>query len=321
MQRVRWAMFLCFTPVVLCSACTMRPFREEVASHEATDAKGISKVYIETKNGTIDVQCAKDAEQVDVEATRWASGRTPEDAKKRAEEVQVEVGRDGARPDVLRVVAKFPTVDASNRGASFRVTVPLGVSPELLTSNGTVSVAGADRDVHAVTSNGRVNMTDIRGGVHAVTSNGGIVARGIEGNVDVVSSNGAIDMERVGAAVIKAVTSNGRIRVVQARGSDVMLRSSNGTIELRLLSVPDTPAISVTTSNGDVTVELPHTIGAKLQMRTTNGRVDANLKDGMAKDFRSSRHSVTATLNDGAGSVDVESTNGSVTLQTSSGNP
>jgi len=296
------------------------PFRGEVATHETTDAKGIGKVYVETKNGMIDVRCAKDTRQVDIEAVRWASGVTPEDAKKCAEEIQIEVERDGARPDVLRVVAQFPATDMRNRGASFRITIPPGVSPELLTSNGMVSVGGVDRDVHAVTSNGRMSMTDIHGGVYARTSNGEIVVRGIEGNVDVASSNGAIDMERVGAAVIKAVTSNGRIRVVQARG-DVTLRSTNGPIELRLLSLPDKPVVHVVTSNGNVVVDLPRTASAKLRLTTTNGHVDADLKESIVKDFHTDRHGVTATLNEGTGLVDVESSNGSVTLKMNAGSP
>lgn len=313
MKRSRWLALLAFVPIIPFLGCTARPFREEVISHETAESKGISSVYVETKNGAIDVRCVKDAQQADIEVTRFANGTTPEDAKKRAEEIEIEVRRDSSRPEILRVVAKFPTVDTSNRGASFRITVPQGVSPDLLTSNGAVAVMGADRDVHAVTSNGRVSLSDVRGSVFAQTSNGEIQARGVEGNVDVTSSNGAIDVERVSAGAIKAVTSNGRIRVVQARG-DATLRTSNGRIELRLTSVPDTPTISAVTSNGGISVELPRTANARLRMHCSNGGVDADLKDCNVKDFHSGRHDVTATLNGGAGTVDIESSNGSVTL-------
>jgi DUF4097 and DUF4098 domain-containing protein YvlB len=212
-------MLVWLTVLVPLAGCTRAPFREEIAFHETADVKGVETVCVETKNGAIDVRCAKDADQADIQGAKFASGITPEDARRRAEEVQIEVQRDGARPTILRIVAKFPVVDSGNRGASFRITLPQAVATELLTSNGEVSVAGAARDVHVETSNGRISITDVQGGAYA---------------------------------------------------------------------------------------------------RTSNGRVDAKIKEGAVKDFHSSRHSVTATLNDGAGTVDIQSSNGSVTLRTDS---
>lgn len=313
-------MFLQIALITPFLGCTRLPFREEVASHETAESAGITKVVVETKNGSIDVRCAKDAKAADIEVTRFASGTTPEDARRRAEEIQVEVQRDSARREVLRIAARFPSVDGANRGASFRLTLPQDIATELFTANGEVSVTGATRDVRAETSNGRVKFEDIRGGVRARTSNGAVSARGIDGDVDVRSSNGEVDMERVGAASVKAETSNGRIRVVDARG-DAILETSNGSVELRLLSVPARPTIKVTTMNGSAVVALPRAVNARLQMRTSNGHVDAALGGFNARDLHSSRHSVTATLNDGAGSVEIESSNGSATLQPSSGTP
>ena len=52
-------------------------------------------------------------------------------------------------------------------------------------------------------------------------------------------------------------------------------------------------------------------------MHTSNGQIHGNLKNVTVKDFESSRDSQRATLNAGGGSVEIESSNGSLTLQTS----
>ena len=316
MRPIRWMTLLWLAPISLLAGCSMYLAQGKVDFHEAAGSEGIGKVIVETRNGSIDVRCDANARQVDIQGTKFASGVSPEDARALAEQIQVEIRRESGPSPSLRIVAKLPEADVRNRGVSFRLVVPPTVSIELLTCNGEVTVAGAGRDVRVETSNGRICLTDVQGDVNARTSNGEVVASAIVGNVDISSSNGDIQIQRAGRDRVEAETSNGRIRAIEIRG-DATVRSSNGAIELRVLSLPDKPTVKAVTSNGDVFVELPDTVNANLRMHTSIGKVHGNLKNVNVKDFESGPDSQQATLNAGGGSVEIESSNGSVTLQTS----
>jgi len=316
MRPTRWMTLLWLAPISLLAGCTMYLAQGKVDFHETAGSEGIGKVIVETRNGSIDVRCDTNARQVDIQGSKFASGVSQEDARALAEKIQIEVRRESGPPQSLRIVAKFPEADVRNRGASFRIVVPPTVSLELVTCNGEVTVAGTRREVRVESSNDRIRISDVQGNVYARTSNGEVVASAIAGNVDVSSSNGNIQIQRAGRDRVKAETSNGRIRAIEIRG-DAMVRSSNGQIELRVVSLPDRPTVKAVTTNGDVFVELPDTVNANLRMHTSNGQVHGNLKNATVKDFESSQNSHQATLNAGGGSVEIESCNGSVTLQTS----
>ena len=95
-----------------------------------------------------------------------------------------------------------------------------------------------------------------------------------------------------------------------------ILRTSNGRIELRLAAVPAEPEIRAISSNGRVRVELPETVKATLRMRTSNGRVHADLTGATVEEVETDRTRFRARLNGGGGSIEIASTNDSVTFRT-----
>jgi DUF4097 and DUF4098 domain-containing protein YvlB len=295
--------------------CALYPYRVEVEHPATAGFEGVKKLVVETRNGSIEVRCDPNRKDVDIQAVKSACGFSEEDARTIAEAINIEVGRDPAESWVLRVAAKFPPADlARNQSARFRITLPPDAELALDTSNGRVTAEGCAKDVRINTSNGRITVTDCRGTLDARTSNGPVTARDVAGDVDVQTTNGRIELERVGRNLVKARTSNGRIRVMDAIG-EAQVRTSNGSVELRCRSVSSAPHIQVVTSNGHVEVEVPRTINAELEMSTSNGRVHADFQDVRVSDFDSSRSRLRARLNDGGGSIDLESSNGSITLR------
>jgi len=267
---------------------------------------------VDTRNGAIEVDGDLAARQADIRGSKFGNGATPEAAKAYAEQIQIEVKRDPAQPGLLRIAAVFPQPD--NGGASFCVTLPPTAALDLQTRNGTVAVDGPFPDVAAHTSNGHVDVTGVTGKVNARTRNGGITIRQTHGDVDADTSNGGITLEKVGAEHVNARSTNGAVQAFDTRGN-IVLRTSNGPIHLRAASLPEKPDVSVTTSNGRVVVELPATVSARLRMRTSNGSVHADFPGAAATDLETSRDDLAVTLNQGGGSVVIESSNGALRLR------
>jgi hypothetical protein len=298
--------------------CVAYPIRAEVGFHESVPAAAIKTLVVESRNGAIDVTCEAGREAMDIDATRYANGVTLEDARQYAEQIEIEAGPVGDS-GVFRIVAKFPEPSSGrSAGANFRIVMPPSAALDLKTSNGRVEASGAGGTVTVKTSNGPVTVIDAKEAVSAHTTNGRIKMQDVAGDVEAHSSNGAIELERVGAARVTAHTTNGRIKAMDTRG-DVELKSSNGTVVMRAFSVPDKPNLTSTTSNGNVTMELPATVKARVQLRTSNGKVYADFKDATVKDLETDRNQLSATLNEGAGNVEARVSNGSVTLRTVGG--
>ena len=234
-----------------------------------------------------------------------------------AEKIQIEIRRESGPPSTLRIVARFPEATHPNWGVDFRIVIPPTIAVALASSNGTITVAGVHRDVRAASSNAKISITDVQGDVHASTSNGEITITAVAGDVEARSSNAGIRIQRAGRSRVKAETANGNIHATEIRG-DATVLSCNGSVELRIVALPDKPTVKAVTSNSNVLVELPHTANANLRIHTSNGSVHTNFKDAVVSHVESSRNTQTATLNDGKGTIDIESSNGSVTLQTSS---
>lgn len=304
------------------SGCTMYLARAEIEEQQTLDLTGVKQFIVDTRNGSIDVKCDPNRADADIRVVKYASGASEADAREHAQQIEIDAARDPQQADAVRVAAKWPLhAGGRNRGARFTIALPPHAALDLKTSNGGVSVARAAAGADIDTSNGSITVLDTKGNVTAHTSNGRVTLTGIDGDVDARSSNGTIQLDRVGAQSVKVVTSNGGIHAVNVKGN-VAARTSNGTIDLRIAAVPAAPRIKAVSSNGRVLVETPGAVNARLRMRASNGRIHANLDDvGTLRDLDTSRSSLSATLNNGEGLIEITSSNGGVTFQTTNKTP
>lgn len=316
MVRTKLATLLMLITATQAAGCATGLIRAESEFHTTAAFDGVKRVAVETRNGGIDVQCEPGRSDVSIDARRHATGVTTDDALAHAEMIEITATRDPDQSDLLNIVAVFPPSEPGrNYGAGFKIAMPPEVSLILDTRNGRVHAAGAKGQVQVETSNGSVQLEDITGEVKARSRNGGLRLRDVAGNVELITSNGTIDLARVGDQRITAETTNGNIRTADLRG-EAYVRSSNGTINLVMSSVPDNPQIRAVTSNGRISVSCPAAVHAKLRMRTSNGRVHADLKEVNVADFESSRTLLVATINGGNGLIDIESSNASISFET-----
>lgn len=114
--------------------------------------------------------------------------------------------------------------------------------------------------------------------VDLTSSNGGIYLNDVEGDsLTFKTSNGEIVFDGVSAQSISGETSNGRIKG-DLEAPDTFLSTSNGEIELNLPCTV-TGEYVLRTSNGGIDLEVSPSsdVGYDLDLSTSNGNIDINL--------------------------------------------
>lgn len=132
----------------------------------------------------------------------------------------------------------------------------------------------AGADLHVRTVNGSVTLVDASGTLKAETTNGSIEGRRLSGSLNAGTTNGGIDVD------MDKVADGG-----------VRLETTNGGIELRI----------------------PKDAAATVSARLTNGRIDASSL-GLQVEGEISRRRLSGKLNGGGPRIDLETTNGGITI-------
>lgn len=238
------------------------------------------------QHGPIDVDVASSNGRIAVLEDQDATGVTVvaqarlADAD-RAERFAVEALLTG--DGTLRVRPLWPDGERlNNESCAFEVVTPAIGGVEASTSNGRITLRGARGDARLETSNGSVVVADHHAGLVVRTSNG---------RVEVSHSQGPLDL----------ATSNGRIII-----SDASPGQDGGAGPWRAV-----------TSNGSITLELAGPFAGTLTAATSNGRtrVERATPDGERRTIASGR-SIELDLGPGEGTIDLRTSNGSITVVT-----
>jgi hypothetical protein len=140
------------------------------------------------------------------------------------------------------------------------------------------------------------------------TSNGAIQISGVKGDVNAKSSNGAIIIEDV-SGYISATTSNGRIEVKETTGIKD-LKSSNLGIYAEVNNFKEN--ITISTSNGGITVYLNPSLNANIEMSTSNGQITIS---GLSLNLTTSEEKYkVGKLGEGGNTIDIQTSNGNINL-------
>jgi hypothetical protein len=224
------------------SACTTSP---AVQTYQDDFAVGASaSLVVDGTAGWIHVETAP-GNQVHVEATVRDFTRMDYEATTNGDIVTVTAKRKGS----------FLSPGFQGR-ADILVTVPAATSLTLETSDGDIAVTGTTRGGVLKTSNGNIVLENVKGDFQGDTSNGDIEINTMEGSGLLRTSNGKVDIEN-------------------AKG-EFNASSSNGPIFFSGEMIPG-GSNRLTTSNGEVTVQLQGTPSIDLDASTSDGKVSSDL--------------------------------------------
>ncbi|MHC4273549.1 MAG: DUF4097 family beta strand repeat-containing protein [Planctomycetota bacterium] len=218
-------------PLTACSFRNGMDFKADTDLSVTAEHVSGSALYVDTKNGRIEVVAEPQRTDVSIEARLRCRGYTQEDADERLAATELSVSRDADQRLVIKPV--FPGSRRGGDGASIVVRIPDAHGAHLDTSNGSVvatMLSGVD------TSNGSVTVTNLTGALRADTSNGSISLSKVGGPVEADTSNAAIKLSLAGdqSGPLKLDTSNGSITVDVGAAfiGSVSFDTSNGSIHV-----------------------------------------------------------------------------------------
>lgn len=214
--------------------------------------------------------------------------------------------------------------------ADLRVSVPagktiglyLGVGKAFISNvdgNIRVSVASADvaadrtRGVLRVgTGSGNVDLRTASGDVKLETGSGDITVSGMQGaKLELSTGSGNVTVTDGKATNLDIETGSGDIEATSASGDDLSFNTGSGNVNVALIAT--FTSLHIETGSGDVTLKVPPTLGAQVDLDTGSGDIDLG---GLTLQVRRIEHDhVTGTLGDGKGRLSVETGSGNVRLQ------
>ncbi len=241
-------------------------------------------------NGTVLLTRDPTATRVHGTVTVRSSGYDSQ-AKARDAARQTAVVESGDANALTLSVGLPPGARSSYFGVDFDLRVPDGVLVNADTNDGGVFVDGLP--VGSLrTVNGQVELRFTYGDAVLRTNNAPIVINSHDGPLDLRTSNAPIDMSSVQSELIRATTSNGFI--------------SCGALPY------DAAEIYLATTNGGVDLAVPYDFGAELFATTTSGNIYVEDLDFWV-DYDAPGQ-LEGVLYDGAGLVDVRTTNADVVV-------
>jgi hypothetical protein len=134
----------------------------------------------------------------------------------------------------------------------------------------------AQLTLDARTSDGNVTLTGLRGELALTTGDGDVTADHVSGDLRIKSGDGRVKITDAEGA-LDARTSDGSLSV-DGLFHALALHTSDGTLDVSLRDGTKlTEASSIQTSDGSVTLRVPRTFAADLDVHTSDGRLDCSL--------------------------------------------
>ena len=180
-----------------------------------------------------------------------------------------------------------------------RVTVetPARLELDAKTADGSLNAQGLDGTLQVQSGDGSVLLEDVSGTLHLTSADGNLTVRRAKGALDVRGSDGHVQ--------------------VDGQFSSVQMRTSDGSLDLTLAQGSQLTAASrIESSDGHVSIRVPQTLAADLDVATSDGRVDCNLplKMDHYDSHESSGHHLHGQLNAGGVPLSIRTSDGSVSI-------
>jgi len=177
--------------------------------------------------------------------------------------------------------------------ADVTITVPGACPTQLGVVNASAIVSGISAKISAKSVSGDITLDGVIGSVDAKTVSGDLEGRDIDGEIAFNSVSGDLTLAGGRLGHLDARTVSGRVT------ADIDLRDGSG--------------VRVTTVSGDVAVRLPACASARVDLKSTSGRVHSGF-DGMSRSSGPGPAVMSATIGSGSANLSVTSMTGDVTL-------
>jgi hypothetical protein len=174
----------------------------------------------------------------------------------------------------------------------------------------------AQLTLQATTSDGNVTLSGLQGDLSLTTGDGDVTLDRVSGNLRIKSGDGHVRVTDADGA-IDAHTSDGNLSV-DGLFHALALHTSDGTLDLNLREGTKlTVASTIRSSDGSVTIRVPQSFAADLNVHTSDGHVDCALP--LTMDHYQSGggqgHELHGKLNGGGTPLTINTSDGNVKIE------
>jgi lia operon protein LiaG len=236
-------------------------------------------------------------------------------------------GREERRPKgkQITITGRGTGLDAY---ADLRVTVPTGRQVAIYLAVGKVAVTNVNGNLSidvasapVATSNtrgeldidvgsGAVQVTQARGDLSVDTGSGTVAVSDVRGeSVSIETGSGAVTSSDVRSSELQIETGSGDIQVTGLTAPHVQLETGSGSVSADLNG--EVWNVAVQTGSGDVTLKMPPTIGAEVDIETSSGDIETDFEVAVT---RHARDHMTGRIGDGRGKIAIETGSGGIKL-------
>lgn len=230
---------------------------------------------VSTQGGDVRVQTG-DTKQVRVTAKQTIRANSEKEADELLELLSLKIEQAG---NDIAAEAKYDKNAFGFRWGrtpvtvDFVITVPDHFNAEIHTSGGDIVVGSLTGDVRARTSGGDMKFDRIAGALDAATSGGNVELKETTARAKISTSGGDIHIDRAGGPT-EVSTSGGDV-VIESADQLISARTSGGGIHAVLTSALKNDCL-LSTSGGEVNVQVVKGAGFVLDAHTSGGDVDAS---------------------------------------------
>lgn len=218
--------------------------------------------------------------------------------------------------------------DGMDAYADVVVRVPKGADVGVWLGVGNVTVKNVEGDISVDVSSADVTANGVRGKLSMDTGSGDVQVTDVQGSVNIDAGSGDFTVDNVRGDELVVDGGSGNVtgknvkvrRAVFDLGSgdtqlsgvaaeELMVDTGSGSVDIGLVS--SVREMTLDTGSGDVTLRVPATFGATLEVDTGSGDLDTDLPLTIT---RKSRTSLVGKLGDGSGRVRVDTGSGDVRI-------
>ena len=212
--------------------------------------------------------------------------------------------------------------------ADLRITVPMGKQLSVYLAVGKVSVSNVEGNLTIDAASAPVTTSNTRGDLDIDVGSGDVQVSNSRGDLSVDTGSGAVSLTDVRGENVSVDTGSGQVTGTGVRTGDIGVQTGSGDIQLAGLIAPQVKletgsgavtadvsgelwALNVETGSGDITLKVPPTIGAEVDIETSSGEIETDFEVAVT---RHARDHMTGRIGDGRGKIDIETGSGGIKL-------
>lgn len=249
---------------------------------------------------------------------------------------QVRVREDGTfggdRHDDEKPRGRRVTVTGKGGGldahADLRITVPRGKHVALYLAVGKVAVSNVEGDLAIDAASAPVTTSGTKGELDIDVGSGAVQVTNAGGDLSVDTGSGAVSLSDVKGEEVSVNTGSGDVTATNVHSNDLSIDTGSGDIQVTTLVAPQVSLetgsgavsadvqgelwnVSVETGSGDVTLKVPPTLGAQVDIETSSGDIETDFAVSVT---RHARDHLTGQIGDGRGKIAIETGSGGIKL-------